>query len=67
VGRAPEGCGQSGGGIALRGVDLGLREEETVGQVRTAEVGGAKVGPDEVSASQVHTPEVGSDEIRPAQ
>jgi len=54
-------------GIALRRIELGLGEEETVAEVGAAEVGASEVSPDEVSHSQVGAPEVSPDEVCPPQ
>ncbi len=54
-------------GIALRRIQLGLDEKDTLGEVGTSEVGISEVGPDKVGHSQVGASEVSSNEACPSQ
>ena len=54
-------------GIALRRVQLGLDEKETLGEVGPSEVGISEVGPEEVGHSQVGASEISSNEVCPSQ
>ena len=53
--------------IALRRIELGLREKDALGEVGTAQVSASEVGPDEVGHSQVGASEVSSDQRCPSQ
>ncbi len=54
-------------GIALRRIQLGLDEKDTLGEVGPSEVGISEVGPDKISHSQVGPSEVSSNEVCPSQ
>lgn len=54
-------------GIALRRIELGLGEKDTVAEVGTSQVSASEVSPDEVSHSQVSASEVSPDEVCPSQ
>jgi hypothetical protein len=41
---------QPGGGVATGGIELGLGEEDRLGQVGPAQIGPAQVGPGQVGA-----------------
>ena len=58
VRRVSERLRQPGVGIAARRDDLGLGEEQTLGQVGAAEVGIAEVGADEVGRPAVQSDRV---------
>jgi hypothetical protein len=47
-------------GIAGRGIELGLGQEDAVAEVGTAEVRSSQVGPGEVGHAQVGASQVGS-------
>ena len=54
-------------GIALRRIELGLDEKDTVGEVGASEVSISEVSPGKVGHSQVGAFEVTSDEVCPSQ
>src|SRR5215470_17568978 len=54
-------------GIALRRIQLGLDEKETLGEVGSSKVGISEVGPEKVGHSQVSASEVSSNEVCPSQ
>lgn len=53
--------------IALRCIQLGLDEKETLGEVGASEISISQVGPDEVSHSQIGSSEISSNEVCPSQ
>lgn len=62
--RASERRRQFGIGIAFRGVELELGEEEARGKVGTSKVGVSEIGSDEVANSKIRSSKIGRNEIR---
>jgi hypothetical protein len=54
-------------GIALRRIQLGLDQKDTLGEIGTSQVGISQVGPGKVGPSQVSPSQVSSNEICPSQ
>ena len=67
MGRAGQRWRQPGAGIAPRGIELGLDEEDAAGQVGAGQVGAAQVGTGEVGAAQVGAAQVGGDQAGTAE
>ena len=54
-------------GIALRRIQLGLDEKDTLGEIGPSEVGISEIGPGKIGHSQVGSSEVSSNEVCPSQ
>ena len=65
--RAGERRRQPRAGIAFGRVELGLGDEQGLGEVGAPEVGAPEIGSGEVGQGEVGAPEVGADEAGPAQ
>ena len=58
---------QLGVAIALRRIELGLGEKDTIREVSAANISVSEISPDEVSHSQVGTSEVSCNKVSPSQ
>jgi hypothetical protein len=67
VRRAAERRRQSRDSVAPRGIELGLDEKDTAGQIGTAEVGIPEISPEQIGHPQVGAAEVGRNQESAAQ